>query len=83
MPLGTLAYFADLGRSYTWEEERPGMFGPVTVRREPVGVVAAIVPWNVPQFLTMTSSPPPSSPAAPSCSSPRRRPRSTPTRSPR
>ena len=54
MPLGTLAYFADLGRSYTWEEERPGMFGPVTVRREPVGVVAAIVPWNVPQFLTMT-----------------------------
>ena len=27
---------------------------PVIVRREPVGVVAAIVPWNVPQFVTMS-----------------------------
>ena len=26
----------------------------MTVRREPVGVVAAIVPWNVPQFVIMT-----------------------------
>ena len=26
----------------------------VIVRREPVGVVAAIVPWNVPQFVTMS-----------------------------
>jgi aldehyde dehydrogenase (NAD+) len=26
----------------------------VTVRREPVGVVAAVVPWNVPQFVIMT-----------------------------
>jgi betaine-aldehyde dehydrogenase len=30
------------------------MGGPVIVRREPVGVVAAIVPWNVPQFVTMS-----------------------------
>jgi aldehyde dehydrogenase (NAD+) len=43
------SYFAELGRSFTWEEERAGMLGPVVVRREPVGVVAAIVPWNVPQ----------------------------------
>jgi betaine-aldehyde dehydrogenase len=27
---------------------------PVVVRREPVGVVGAIVPWNVPQFVTMS-----------------------------
>ena len=53
-PLQFLTYYAQLGAEYTWEEERPGMIGPVTVRREPVGVVAGIVPWNVPQFLIMT-----------------------------
>ena len=26
----------------------------VIVRHEPVGVVAGIVPWNVPQFVTMS-----------------------------
>jgi aldehyde dehydrogenase (NAD+) len=45
------AYFAGLGADVAWEEERAGLMGPVTVRREPVGVVAAIVPWNVPQFI--------------------------------
>jgi betaine-aldehyde dehydrogenase len=29
------------------------MLGPALVRREPVGVVGAIVPWNVPQFVIM------------------------------
>ena len=29
------------------------MLGPTLVRREPVGVVGAIVPWNVPLFVTM------------------------------
>jgi betaine-aldehyde dehydrogenase len=53
-PLGMLQYFAELGRTYVVEDERPGLFGPVTVRREPVGVVAAVVPWNVPQFVIMT-----------------------------
>src|SRR5262245_47468036 len=43
-PLGMLQYFAELGRTFEVEDQRPGMFGPVTVRREPVGVVAAIVP---------------------------------------
>ncbi|WP_370617710.1 aldehyde dehydrogenase [Mumia sp. Pv 4-285] len=33
------------------EEERPGLTGPLLVRREPVGVVAAVVPWNVPQLV--------------------------------
>src|SRR3569833_2043623 len=42
-------YFSKL--DVAWEDERAGMLGPVTVRREPVGVVAAIVPWNVPQFI--------------------------------
>src|SRR4029453_7066797 len=35
------------------EEIRTGMLGPAIVRQEPVGVVAAIVPWNVPLFVTM------------------------------
>jgi betaine-aldehyde dehydrogenase len=40
---------------YPWEEERTGVLGsPVIVRSEGVGVVAAIVPWNVPQFVTMS-----------------------------
>ncbi|MEU9604642.1 aldehyde dehydrogenase [Streptomyces sp. NPDC048057] len=35
---------------FSQEDERPGTGGPVLVRREPVGVVAAITPWNVPQL---------------------------------
>ncbi|MEO3801021.1 aldehyde dehydrogenase [Nonomuraea sp. B1E8] len=53
-PLGMLQFYAELGKTFQQEEERPGLFGPLTVRREPVGVVAAVVPWNVPQFVTMT-----------------------------
>ncbi|MGH3244138.1 MAG: aldehyde dehydrogenase [Spirillospora sp.] len=53
VPQLVLQYYVDLAAAYTWEDERPGMLGPVTVTREPVGVVAAIVPWNVPQFTLM------------------------------
>ncbi|MES9609084.1 MULTISPECIES: aldehyde dehydrogenase [Actinomadura] len=53
IPQMVLQYYVDLAASYTWEEERQGMLGPVTVTQEPVGVVAAIVPWNVPQFTLM------------------------------
>ncbi|WUI02293.1 aldehyde dehydrogenase [Spirillospora sp. NBC_00431] len=53
VPQLVLQYYVDLAATYTWEDERPGMLGPVTVTREPVGVVAAIVPWNVPQFTLM------------------------------
>ncbi|GAA3228105.1 aldehyde dehydrogenase [Actinocorallia longicatena] len=53
IPQMVLQYYVDLAGTYTWEDERPGMLGPVTVTREPVGVVAAIVPWNVPQFTLM------------------------------
>jgi aldehyde dehydrogenase (NAD+) len=41
------------GREFPWAERRPGVLGEVHVRRAPVGVVGAIVPWNVPQFLIM------------------------------
>ncbi|CAN5543181.1 aldehyde dehydrogenase [soil metagenome] len=47
--------FLGIAREYAWEEVRPGALGsPVMVRREPVGVVAAIPPWNVPQFPIMS-----------------------------
>ncbi|KUN05076.1 aldehyde dehydrogenase [Streptomyces yokosukanensis] len=40
-----------VARDFTYEERRDGVLGPILVRREPVGVVAAVVPWNVPQFV--------------------------------
>ena len=48
-------YFATLAREFDFEEERQGaiMASKVTVQHAPVGVVGAIVPWNVPLFVTM------------------------------
>lgn len=46
--------FLGIARAYPWEEARTGSLGEVLVRREPVGVVAAIPPWNVPQFTIMS-----------------------------
>ncbi|MFE3329372.1 aldehyde dehydrogenase [Streptomyces sp. NPDC059176] len=40
-----------IARDFTYEERRTGALGPILVRREPVGVVAAVAPWNVPQFV--------------------------------
>ncbi|HKV18477.1 MAG TPA: aldehyde dehydrogenase [Mycobacterium sp.] len=40
-------------KEFAWVERRQGLFGQVQVRRAPVGVVGAIVPWNVPQVLIM------------------------------
>ncbi|WP_341229767.1 aldehyde dehydrogenase [Nocardioides salarius] len=43
--------FIAIARDFAWESARPGVLGSdVLVRHEPVGVVAAIAPWNVPQF---------------------------------
>jgi aldehyde dehydrogenase (NAD+) len=54
-PWMMLNTFIGIGKELDWEEERQGVLGgPVIVRREPVGVVGAIVPWNVPQFVTMS-----------------------------
>jgi betaine-aldehyde dehydrogenase len=54
-PWMMLNTFLQVGAEYPWEEIRQGVLGSdVVVRREPVGVVGAIVPWNVPQFVTMS-----------------------------
>jgi acyl-CoA reductase-like NAD-dependent aldehyde dehydrogenase len=48
-----LRYYSGLVSNGSQEEIRPGMLGGNSVViREPVGVVAAIVPWNVPQAIT-------------------------------
>jgi betaine-aldehyde dehydrogenase len=39
----------DAASRYPWEETRSGLLGDTVVCREPVGVVAAVVPWNTPQ----------------------------------
>jgi betaine-aldehyde dehydrogenase len=43
--------FIDAARALPWEGEIPGMMGATRVWQEPVGVVAAITAWNVPQIL--------------------------------
>ena len=43
--------FLDGARALPWEGAIPGMVGATRVWREPVGVVAAITAWNVPQIL--------------------------------
>ncbi|GAA3980262.1 aldehyde dehydrogenase [Actinomadura viridis] len=50
-PALLLRYYADLVADQR-EEDRQGLLGgTIKVLREPVGVVAAIVPWNFPQTL--------------------------------
>lgn len=50
-PAALLGYYAKLITRTPIEEIRPSATGHTIVRREPVGVVAAIVPWNYPQAL--------------------------------
>ena len=54
-PWMMLNTFLQVAAEYPWEERRQGVLGgEVIVRREPAGVVGAIVPWNVPQFVIMS-----------------------------
>ncbi|GAA3033045.1 aldehyde dehydrogenase [Gordonia defluvii] len=48
---GVLSGYADAAEAYPWEEKRTGLFGETLVVREPIGVVGAIIAWNVPLFL--------------------------------
>ncbi len=54
IPLMMFSAFAGLAASYDWHESRPGLYGnDIRINKQPVGVVAAVVPWNMPQFLTV------------------------------
>lgn len=51
---GLLQYYAQVAAGLTLEETRPSQMGKETrVSRTPIGVVAAIVPWNFPVVLAM------------------------------
>ena len=54
IPLMMFSAFSDLAGRYEWQEARPGLYGnDIRILKQPVGVVAAVVPWNMPQFLTV------------------------------
>ncbi|WP_298692803.1 aldehyde dehydrogenase [uncultured Sphingomonas sp.] len=49
---GVFRYYAGLGDTFAWEEKHTSNTGlPALLVREPVGVVAAIIPWNAPHSL--------------------------------
>ncbi len=54
IPMMLFSAFGDLAAKYEWQEARPGLYGnDIRILKQPVGVVAAVVPWNMPQFLTV------------------------------
>ncbi|WP_407662475.1 aldehyde dehydrogenase [Mycolicibacterium palauense] len=52
-PAALVAYYGKLMANTAIEDVRPSRIGRTIVRREPVGVVAAITPWNYPQALAV------------------------------
>ncbi|OBF26451.1 aldehyde dehydrogenase [Mycobacterium sp. ACS4331] len=52
-PAALVAYYAKLVAQTPVEDVRPSLIGHTVVRREPVGVVGAITPWNYPQALAV------------------------------
>lgn len=52
-PAGLLQMYAAMVQQTALEEVRQSQAGATLVRREPVGVVGAITPWNYPQTLAM------------------------------
>lgn len=52
-PVVLLRVYADVIENLPLEEVRPSPAGSTIVRRQPVGVVGAITPWNFPQAIAM------------------------------
>lgn len=52
-PVVLLRVYADVIENLPLEEVRPSRAGSTIVRRQPVGVVGAITPWNFPQAIAM------------------------------
>ncbi len=47
-----LDQYVNIAKNFTWTDHRQGSLGQrVQVNRQPVGVCAGIVPWNVPLFI--------------------------------
>ncbi|GAC84615.1 putative aldehyde dehydrogenase [Gordonia paraffinivorans NBRC 108238] len=52
-PSVLIRYYSQMAADAPAVEERPGMLGGTAlVSRRPIGVVGAVVPWNVPQAIT-------------------------------
>ena len=63
-PIEMVSYWADLAKNYEYERsmrETTFLGNPMRriLRREPIGVVAGITPWNVPLLLNLTKIAPP------------------------
>lgn len=55
LPLTMMSAFCTFAADYPWQQDRSGLYGKdIRIVKQPVGVVAAVVPWNMPQFLTVT-----------------------------
>ncbi|TCK25776.1 aldehyde dehydrogenase [Pseudonocardia endophytica] len=52
-PKVVLDTFLELAPDYPWVSERQAATGRSVVLREPVGVVAAVVPWNAPLLISI------------------------------
>ena len=49
--MSTLQFYASAADKFAWKDIRDGIYGQTLVLREPIGVVGAVVAWNVPFFL--------------------------------
>ncbi|AKS36186.1 aldehyde dehydrogenase [Mycolicibacterium goodii] len=49
--MSTLQFYSSAADKFAWKDIRDGIYGQTLVLKEPVGVVGAVVAWNVPFFL--------------------------------
>ncbi len=49
--MSTLNFYATAADKFAWKDIRDGIYGQTLVIKEPIGVVGAVVAWNVPFFL--------------------------------